>query len=299
MKARLCKSALTVAVAIAITRSAMGNLVTDGTFTTVTYNGTMPSGLNASTLFGQFGDDSQTGKATGSHLTVAGWNTSGYNYVFLPSTISSGTVASGANSGQPHEAPGESDALVGGYGNTYMWGATQGGVAGTGNGGKDVITAPPGGSNIIAADGAYEVGAITQTVTGLTVGQTYALTFYYGAAQQQSYTGQTTESWTVAFGSSSQTTSTITLGSEDFSGWFQATMYFTAGSTSQVLSFTANGTPSGEPPFSLLADVDLEVVPEFSNWLTFAGFGAGCIFFEVSRRRRRRGEFGMNAAPVC
>jgi hypothetical protein len=66
-------------------------------------------------------------------------------------------------------------------------------------------------------------------------------------------------------------------------------MYFYANSTTETLSFLAAGTPSGEPPFSLVADVDLEIVPDFSNWLLFTGFGTVCMFLEILRRRRRRG----------
>jgi hypothetical protein len=164
-----------------------------------------------------------------------------------------------------------------------MWGSH--------NGGASTWTAPPGGGNFIAADGAYEQGAITQTITGLTVGQTYVLKFYWGAAQQQgTFTQATTEKWTVSMGTGvyagNFSTTPISLAAESFSGWQQQTFFFYAGATSETLSFLASGTPNGQPPFSLLADVDLEVVPDFSNWIAFIGFGGACILFEVIRRRR-------------
>lgn len=261
------------------------NLVQNGTFTSVTYSGSLPL---TTPYFGQIGGAS--GPASGATLTVTNWATGGYNFVFNASNVDSGTNAGGANAGQPNEAPGQFNTAAG-YGNTYMWG--------TRNGGPSTWVAPPSGGNFIAADGAYEVGAITQTITGLTVGQTYVLKFYYGAAQQQGYTQATTERWTVSMGTGNVAgnfqTPTINLAAKSFSGWFQATMYFTAGSTTETLSFLASGTPNGEPPFALLAGVDLEVVPDSSSWLIFAGFGLLCVCLETMRRRRRRAEFALAA----
>jgi hypothetical protein len=259
------------AFAFALALKAHANLVTNGTFTSVTGDAAT-TGL--SPLFGEFG----TG--TGSNLTVTGWTTTGYNFVYTPGTIDSGTQASGANSGQPNQAPGQYNA-PNGYGNTYMWGAN--------NSGTTAIPNSPAGGNIVASDGDTSLhGAITQTIAGLTAGKIYSLTFYWAAAQQQGFNGATTESWTVKLGNAaSQTTTTFNLASHSFSGWMQQTFTFspTAG-TNQTLSFLANGTPNGLPPFLLLAGVDLEVVPEFSNWMVFAGFGMTCIIFETARRRR-------------
>jgi hypothetical protein len=64
---------------------------------------------------------------------------------------------------------------------------------------------------------------------------------------------------------------------------------FTANSTSELLSFLAVGTPSGNlPPFALLDGVSLTAVPEPSNWaMMLAGFG-GLGFAAVRRRRKMR-----------
>ena len=90
---------------------------------------------------------------------LSGWDTSGYNFVYTSGTISAGTSANGS-AAQPFEAPGEftvtNNVAAKGYGNTYMWGQ--------GNGGPSTITTPPGGGNIVAGDGIYQVGAITQTI---------------------------------------------------------------------------------------------------------------------------------------
>ncbi|HEX4086104.1 MAG TPA: hypothetical protein VHY22_14410 [Chthoniobacteraceae bacterium] len=249
------------------------NLVTDGTFGQVSLSsGQSSTGLT--TLYGQFG--------TG-YLTVAGWSTTGYNFVYAPNTVDQGTGTGGAFAGQPKEAPGQY--TVNGYGNQYMWGSHNGGTAAW-------PATDPAGGDFIAADGTYESGAITQTITGLKVGEAYALKFYWGAAQQQSYTGSTTEWWSVSLGGETESTSTFSLASGSFSGWMQDTMYFTATSATETLSFLAGGTPNGQPPFSLLGGVSLEVVPDFSNWMAFASFGGGCMLLEAGRRRRRQKKSG-------
>jgi hypothetical protein len=291
LKAPFRKTALLV-FAIVLAQSASANLVSDGMFTTITYSDQTAMPITGQ-LYGQFGSDSTSGLATGSTLTVGNWDTSGYNYVFTTATISAGTQANGAP-GQPYQAPGEGVA-ANGYGNTFMWGKGTGTTVASGNnGGATTITAPPLGGNIIAADAIYQVGAITQTVTGLTAGQTYVLKFYYAGAQQEgnTFTKATTEYWTVSMGTGNVagnfTTTTINNPAESFTGWQQATMYFYANNTSEVLSFLAGGGPACEPPFALLADVDLEVVPDISNWMIFTGFGTVCILFELIRRRRRK-----------
>jgi hypothetical protein len=278
-------------LALLSARDASANLVQNGTFTSVSYSGSLP--LTAP-YFGQIGPDSGTSPASGATLTVANWATGGYNFVFNATNVDQGTQANGALSGQPNQAPGQYTA-PNGYGNTYMWGSHNGGASGT----AGTWTAPPSGGNFIAADGAYEQGAITQTITGLTVGKTYVLKFYYGAAQQEAFDGATTDQWTVSLGTGNVAgnfkTPVINLAAHSFSGWYQATMYFYANSTTETLSFLASGTPSGEPPFSLLAGVTLEVVPDCSSWLIFAGFGSLCVFLETMRRRRRRVEIALAA----
>ena len=260
--------ALLIVLLLAIAPSARANLVQDGDFSQVTYSGSM---AGITTLFGQFG--------TG-YLTVADWTTTGYNFVFAPNTADEGTSGSGAYIGQPNEVPGQYNTGAG-YGKLYIWGSNNGGT----------VTLPatdPVGGNFIAGDGAFEVGAISQSISGLTAGQTYVLKFYWAAAQQQGYTTAVTDSWTVSLGGESFSTGTYSLVSGSFSGWMPDTMYFTATNATETLSFLSVGAPTGQPPFSLLGGVDLEVVPDFSNWMVFGGFGLGCIVFESARRKRRR-----------
>jgi hypothetical protein len=71
-----------------------------------------------------------------------------------------------------------------------------------------------------------------------------------------------------------------------FSGWLPVNLTFTANSTSELLSFLAVGTPSGNlPPFALLDGVSLTAVPEPSTWaMMLLGFGG--LGYAAYRRRR-------------
>ena len=245
------------------------DLITDSYFQAISYSKSKT--LPLTTLYGQFGTD------TGSTLTLANWNTTGYNFVYAPNTADAGS-STGANSGAPNEAPGEYNTSSG-YGDTYMWGSNN-------KGASTLPPTDPAGGNFIAADGAFQVGPITQMITGLTVGKVYALNFYWAAAQQQGFTGTTTEQWQVTLGTETGTTSKITLLTKSFSGWVQQTFDYTATSTMELLSFLAVGTPSGQPPFVLLGGVTMDMVPEPSTWVLFAGAGAVCMVYRVVRRRR-------------
>ncbi len=273
----LCCSLLLAPV---LAQTVGADLITDGYFNAVSRTATTPT---LTTLFGEFG----TG--TGATLTVGGWSTSGYNFVFAPGTADSGT-STGANSGQPNEAPGQYNNTSAGYGTTYLWGKQN-------NAASPTITnypAPNGTTaNFLAADGAFQTGAITQQITGLTIGKTYSLLFYWAASQQQSFTGALSENWSVSLGNQTFATKTYALPSQSFSGWMPQTFTYTANAASETLSFlavgsNADGTATSEPPFLLLGGVSLNAVPEPSTWALFVGFGAVCLGLEVTRRRRRR-----------
>ena len=254
------------------------DLITDGYFNQVSRTAVNPV---LTTLFGEFG----TG--TGATLTVAGWSTTGYNFVFAPGLGDAGTNT-GANTGQPNEAPGQYANTSAGYGTEYLWGSKNGGNNTIGN-----YPAPNGTTaNFLAADGAFQTGAITQNITGLTVGNSYNLTFYWAASQQQSFTGDLKENCNVTLGNQSFATKTVTLPSHNFSGWMQQTFTYTANAAAETLSFLAvgsnvDGTATSEPPFLLLGGVSLNAVPEPATWALCVGFGAAAMLFEVARRRRR------------
>ena len=200
--------------------------------------------------------------------TVTDWTTSGYNFVFQ-----SGTAAT--------------TGATGSSGNVQLWGP--------GNGSSNGLPASsPAGGNFIAADGAYEVAAISQTIVGLLPGKVASLTFYWAGAQQSGFTGATTDQWEVSLGSQTQYTPVVDLTSEGFSGWTTETMTFTPTSSTEVLSFTAIGTPSGVPPFALLDGVSLTEVPEPATWALMVSSLTILVFYV--RRRRKAASVRVNAA---
>jgi hypothetical protein len=200
--------------------------------------------------------------------TLTDWTTSGYNFVFAPGSGTSGTTA-------------DTTGATGSSGNVKLWGP--------GDGSSNGLTLSPVGGNFVGADGAYDVGAISQTIVGLVPGTTATVSFYWGGAQQSGYTGQTTDYWTVQLGSQSQNTTTVTVPSEGFSGWTLVTMTFTVTAATETLSFTATGTPSGVPPFALLDGVSLSDVPEPGSWSLLVSGLVGLIGYQRWRRRSHGG----------
>ena len=130
--------------------------------------------------------------------------------------------------------------------------------------------------NVFASDALYYPGVLSQTITGLTVGSSYLLSFDYAMGQQAGFNGANTDNfWQVGFGAFTQNTDMLSIANGGFSGWKTATMAFTASGISEVLTFLAKGTAPGAPPFMLLDNVSLEsAVPEPATWtLLLAGFG--------------------------
>ena len=195
------------------------------------------------------------GGQLGYNITATGWATSGYNFIFAPGTA---------------DNPGVS----GVYNNLQLWGPQNGSANGL------PATSPDGG-NYVAADGAFEVGAITQTINDLTIGDEYAVSFYWAGAQQSGFSGNTTEGWDVSLGSTTQDTTIVHDVSLGFTGWQYQTFDFTASSSTEVLSFLAVGTPSGEPPFALLDGVSMtQVTPEPATLpLLLTGMMGGLAIF--------------------
>lgn len=183
---------------------------------------------------------------SGSHqftTQVTGWTTNGYNFLFFPGTA----TTSGAQ---------------GDYGSLSLWG---------GNGFQDPS---PAGGNFVAADGAFNTDAISQTIHGLTAGKKYDVSFDWAGAQQAGFNGPTTEQWSVSLGGETHDTPVINNPSHGFTGWFHQTIAFTAADANETLSFLAKGTPSGVPPFALLDGVSMQAVPEPSSLILGAGLAA-------------------------
>ncbi len=198
------------------------------------------------------------------NTTITGWNTNGYNFLYAPGTADT------------------SDAAVGVYGINPLWGPNNGSANG-------LTDASPSGGYFVAADGDFNTGPISQVITGLTVGKTYAVGFDYGYAQQFGFDGDTVQHWTVSFGDApSQSTADYALASHDFSGWFHTSFNFVASSATQTLSFLAYGNVP-VPPFALLDGVTVspDTVPEPANWvMLIAGFGLVGV---AARSRRNKG----------
>ncbi len=168
---------------------------------------------------------------------------------------------------------------------SILFAGTAGAAFNGGIGLWSVANSPTGG-NYIAIDGDPSFNAsISQTVTGLTNGATYAISFSMGAAQQAGTTGANTEYWDVTFGSTTIRTQVISNTSKGFQPWRTQTMNFVATSTSQVLTFLAGGTPNGGPPVVLLDGITLtEVVPEPSSFLMLAAGLATLVGFKKRKR---------------
>jgi hypothetical protein len=153
----------------------------------------------------------------------------------------------------------------------------------------------------LGVDGAYGTAPVSQTVNGLTVGMQYSLSFQYAYAQLAGYGGDVTEDWQVSFGANTVTTPSHLLtspytsggtpetgGDQGFYGWNTYSNTFTATSTSELLSFLAQGSPNNEP-FLMLTNVSLTAVPastpEPQTWAT-ALIGIACVALYSLRRKR-------------
>ncbi len=193
---------------------------------------------------------------------VTGWSTTGYNFLYFPGT---GTTT-GSYTPQYDQQ-------------VTMWGTN---AAGASNG---FAASSPDGGNFIAADGAFEVAPITQTINGLVPGGRYNVSFYWAAAQQSGFFGATTEQWKVSLGGVTQSTAAVSNPDRGFTGWLYQTFTYTVTSASAVLSFLAVGTPAGQPPFSLLDGVSVTAVPEPASWMTLL-LGLVAVGSTVLMRRR-------------
>jgi hypothetical protein len=175
--------------------------------------------------------------------------------------------------------------------------------------GSQVIGYAPGNplgyaGNVYVADAASPYNHATylmQTITGLTPGKTYTLSFLQ--ASGSNYAGDTDSAqWDVGFGgaidvlggdwaftapATHKLSALMTNSSSDgTSSWQSQAMTFTASSTDELLSFFATG--NGAPPFALLANVSLTpAVPEPSTWAMML-LGIGAIGASMRRRRKAR-----------
>ena len=121
----------------------------------------------------------------------------------------------------------------------------------------------PNGSYVFGADAAYANAPISQTINGLTAGNEYDLTFSYAGAQFTDALGANQQGWHVTLGgdvnkdTGDNPNGDLSNPSEGFTGWHTFSYTFTASTTSETLTFLANGGPSGLPPFALLDNVSI------------------------------------------
>lgn len=180
---------------------------------------------------GSFEMTTSGGGQMGFNTDATGWTTNGYNFIFPAGSA-------------------DTTGVTGQFGNLQLWGPNNGSPNG-------LPASSPDGGNFIAADGAFQVGAITQTINGLTPGAFYNVSFWWGGAQQFGFDGATTEQFEVSLGGENLFTQVLQNSSHGFTGWQFQSFTFTADNTSDVLSFLAIGTPDGVPPFVLLDGVSM------------------------------------------
>lgn len=149
----------------------------------------------------------------------------------------------------------------------------------------------PDGGNFVLSNGAsgaavYNSSPISQQVSGLTAGQSYTLTFFQAASASQNQVN--TAWWDVSFGGQTQSSVVMSNLPGSSTPWQVVTMSFVAGSSSQLLSFLANGTgPVGVSAINATLDgVSLVAtpVPEAGSW-TLMLAGLACGGFVTIRRR--------------
>jgi len=264
LRNRLLATAFCAVIASSLAQEARANnLVTDGTF--LSYTGPGTAQIAAGSGFTQ--------------LTY--WQTpldppnsyNSYNFLFLP--------------GAEYSSPGAFDTF-GNYVELY----------GPGNGYANGMPATdPGGGNFVALDSSFDTGAISQTISGLTSGNSYTLSFYWAAAQQYGKPGSTYDQLAVSLGASTQDTAQLNIAQGGFSGWNLDSMTFTATGSSELLSFLAFGGPNGTvPPFALLGDITLTngtptnppSAPDSASTATLLGLALVAVGYAGRRGRWQR-----------
>lgn len=244
------------------------NLISNGDFSTTSPAKTGPT---------QFGSNSGSGFDGGGSCSyggqfVSGWTgNNGYAIWYPSAAAASGVTACNQFNGAPTQR------LPGG-----------------------VVAPPIGSGSFVGLDGQDSLprAAIQQTVNNLVTGAKYTVNFYWASTQEMSRTGATTEQFQVSLGSNSLFTPINSIGTHGWSGWAPQSFIFTAGSTSEILSFLSIGTPGGLPPFALLTGVSMtRNVPEPPVLAMFGIglFGLGLVTVFARRREMHRRDANGNS----
>ena len=280
LKAVLQKSAIIGFSAISLSTLAISaqaaNLVTNGSFNDFT-GGSLVNSNTPGTNPSQLGNSTTVNGRTG-YTVLNGWTLQNRNSVTIPNEGNNNRLAYGFLMNPDTDDITTIGSRSPEFNNNFsLWGPS--------NSSNNGLTGSPDGGNYIALDGdtAYRGGGISQTISGLTVGQQYYVNFSWAAAQQYGYDLATTEQVQVNFAGSNQLTSVYNLPEHGFSGWFNQTFTFTANSTSSALNFLALGTPGAQPPFVLLDGISVKAVPEP---LTILGAGTAIAFGAFFKRKQ-------------
>ncbi|WP_394763868.1 PEPxxWA-CTERM sorting domain-containing protein [Phenylobacterium sp.] len=182
-------------------------------------------------------------------------------------TATGWSVNNGANASYEFIMTSATAGATGQFGSVKLWDQANGGANGW-----DGLAAH--GGNFAALDGAYQDSPLSQVITGLVVGKTYALSYDYAFAQQTGFDGATTQNLKVSLGNFNSTTPNLVLANHGFSGWTTATFNIVATAATETLSFYSVATPQ-QPPFALVGSVSLKgAVPEPATWaMMLVGFG--------------------------